>query len=60
MNGGKQEALKAVRTATCLNSTIWRNAYILIVAKSILTHTAETRPETSTTKQVLETTEQNI
>ena len=61
--------MKAARTATCLNNTIWSNKHMGIETKSriykaairpILTYTAETRPETSKTKQILETTEMKV
>ena len=61
--------MKAARTAGCLNNTIWSNIHMGIETKSkinkaairpILTYTAETRPETSKTKQILETTEMKV
>ena len=63
------QAMKAARTAACLNNTIWSNKHMGIETKSriykaairpILTYTAETRPETSKTKQILETTEMKV
>ena len=60
------QAMKAARTTACLNNIKWNNRYIGIEVKSriyksairpILTYTAETRPETSKTRQILEATE---
>ena len=56
---------KATRVAGCLNDTIWQNRNIGTETKSriykavirpIMTYTAETRPDTSKTKQFLDTT----
>ncbi|XP_056639433.1 uncharacterized protein LOC130446927 [Diorhabda sublineata] len=63
------QAAKAARASAYLNDIIFRNKYIGIEIKSrihkavirpILTYTAETRPDTSKTKGILETTEMKI
>lgn len=60
---------KATRIAGCLNDTIWRNKNIKVETKSriykamvrpTMTYTAETRPDTTKTKQLLETTEMRV
>ncbi|XP_057663104.1 uncharacterized protein LOC130898078 [Diorhabda carinulata] len=65
----RNQAAKAARTSTYLNDTIFRNKYIVIESKSriyktvirpILTYTAETKPDTSNTKRILETTQNKI
>jgi hypothetical protein len=59
---------KATRLSGCLNDTIWRNKYLWhetklrsykSVIRPVLTYEAETRVDTSKTKQVLETREMN-
>ena len=57
----REQTQKATRIAECPN-TIWRNRNIgtqnkFRVYRPIITYTAETRPDTSKTKQLLETTE---
>ncbi|KAK9887098.1 hypothetical protein WA026_020042 [Henosepilachna vigintioctopunctata] len=65
----REQATKAARIAGCLNDTIWRNKHIGIEAKAriykatvrpIMTYTAETRPETTKTRRLLETTEMKV
>lgn len=65
----REQTTKATRIAGCLNNTIWCNKNIGIEAKTriykttvrpIITYTAETRPETSKTKRLLETTEMKV
>ena len=65
----REQTQKATRIAGCLNDTIWRNRNIGTETKSriykavirpIMTYTAETRPDTSKTKQLLETTEMRV
>ena len=65
----KGQAMKAARTAACLNNTIWSNKHMGIETKlriykaairPILKYTVETRPKTSKTKQILETTEMKV
>ena len=62
----REQTTRATKIAGCLNATIWRNKNIGLEAKSriyktairpIMTCTAETRPETTKTKRLLETTE---
>ena len=59
----------AARIAGCMNDVIWRNKYLRkdtkvkiykAVVRPILTYAAETRADTTKTKQMLETTEMNI
>lgn len=63
------QAIKAARTASQLNDTIFRNKYLRTESKvriykaairPILTYVAETRPETSKTRQIMEATEMKI
>ncbi|KAF2904103.1 hypothetical protein ILUMI_02072 [Ignelater luminosus] len=65
----RSQAIKETRTPTSLNSTIWRKKHLLIETKSciyktaikpILAYTVETRPETTETKRILETTETKV
>ena len=65
----RNQAARAMRTAAHLNNTIWWNKHIRTEAKAriyktairpILTYAAETRPETSKIKRILETSEMKI
>lgn len=65
----RQQVTKANKVAGCLNDVIWRNKYLRQDTKAriykttirpIMTYTSETRPDTSKTKQLLETTEMKI
>ena len=65
----RERTTKATRIAGCLNDTIWRNKNIEVETKAriykatvrpIMTYTAETRPDTAKTKQLLETTEMRV
>ena len=65
----REQTNKAARIAACLNNTIWRNKHMRIETKAriykatirpIMTYTAETRPETTKTRRMLETTEMKI
>ncbi|XP_015187255.1 PREDICTED: uncharacterized protein LOC107072109 [Polistes dominula] len=65
----REQAIKAARTASLLNNTIFRNKHLRMDAKAriykiairpIPTYAAETRPETSKTRQIMETTEMKI
>lgn len=52
------ETTEALRVAGCLNDTVWKNKHIDIdktVIKPIIIYTAETRPDTTKTKMLLET-----
>ncbi|XP_045479646.1 uncharacterized protein LOC123684404 [Harmonia axyridis] len=61
--------MRANKIAGCLNDTIWRNKHLNIktkakIYKSIIrpnmNYTAETRPDTSKRRRMLETAEMNI
>ncbi|XP_015182496.1 PREDICTED: uncharacterized protein LOC107069571 [Polistes dominula] len=63
------QAIKVARTASLLNDTIFRNKHLRIDAKAriyktairpILTYAAETKSETSKTRQIMEATEMKI
>ncbi|CAG9840097.1 unnamed protein product [Diabrotica balteata] len=65
----RQQSLKAGQAAGFIHDTIWKNKQIRQNTKTriykaairpILTYTAETRPDTSKTKRLLETTEMKI
>ena len=65
----REQTTRATKITSCLNATIWRNKNIGIEAKSriyktairsLMTYTAETRPETAKTKRLLETTEMKV
>lgn len=65
----RRQTIKASRIAGCLNDTIWRNKHIGIEVKSriykatirpIMTYTAETRPTTAKTKQLMESAEMKV
>lgn len=65
----RQQTNKALRVAGCLNDTIWKNKYLQTETKSriykatirpIMTYTAETRPDTTKTKRILETGEMKV
>ena len=65
----RNQVTRGMRAAAHLNDTIWWNKHIRTEAKAriyktairpILTYAAETRPETSKTKRILETAEMKI
>lgn len=65
----RQQVNKALRTAGCLNDTIWNNKHLRTETKAriykaairpIMTYTAETRPDTTKTKRLLETCEMKV
>ena len=65
----REQVSKASKVAGCLNDLIWRNQHLKQETKTriyktairpIMTYTAETRPDTSKTKKLLETTEMKI
>ncbi|XP_045480918.1 uncharacterized protein LOC123685306 [Harmonia axyridis] len=65
----RQQVNKAMRTAGCLNDTIWNNKHLRTETKAriykaairpIMTYTAETRPDTTKTKRLLETCEMKV
>uniref|UniRef100_A0A6P7FTG7 Uncharacterized protein LOC114332484 n=1 Tax=Diabrotica virgifera virgifera TaxID=50390 RepID=A0A6P7FTG7_DIAVI len=65
----RQQSLKASKAAGSLNDTIWKNKHLRQDTKAriykaairpILTYTAETRPDKSKTRRLLETTEMKI
>lgn len=65
----REQTTRATRVAGCLNDTVWRNKNISIQTKSriykavvrpTMTYTAETRPDTARTRQLLETTEMRV
>ena len=58
----KTQSIKALRISGCLNNAIWSNKFLRTEAKvriyktmirPILTYAAETRPDTSKTRQML-------
>lgn len=62
----KTQSIKALRISGCLNNAVWSNKFLKTEAKvriyktmirPILTYAAETRPDTSKTRQMLETAE---
>ena len=55
----RKQTQKATRIARCLNDTKWRNRNIGTETKSRI-YTAETRPDTSKTKQLLEITKMGV
>jgi hypothetical protein len=64
-----QQINKANRIAGCLKHTIWRNKHLRTetkakiyktVVRPIMTYTAETRPDTTRTKRMMETCEMKI
>lgn len=64
-----QQVVRANKIAGCLNDSIWRNGHLNLDTKSriyrstirpIMAYTAETRPDTTRTKRMLETAEMKI
>ena len=60
------QANKAVKVSACLNDTIWYNKFLRqdskvkiykAIIRPILTYASETRPDTTKTKQTIETAE---
>lgn len=64
----RQQAQKGARISGCLRDIVWRNKYLSVESKTkiyktivrpVLCYAAETRAETSRTKQLMRTTEMN-
>ncbi|XP_045473979.1 uncharacterized protein LOC123680232 [Harmonia axyridis] len=65
----RAQTVRATRVAVCLSDTVWRNKNIKVktkariykaVVRPTMTYTAETRPDTARTRQLLETTEMRV